>query len=454
MKDESKTKKQLIDELTSLRRQVSKLEESGNERARMQAELERIRERFFLLSLAANDAVHDWDLVRDELWCNEVMQKLFGLEETVGDPWGWWMHVMHPDDRGRMVTAVERLLKSNLEFGSNEYRVQLFDGKYMYIYHRIYVIRDHEGSPVRLMGVATDITKRKQTQNALQKSEELYRILTEKSFAGVYVVQDGNFCFFNSNSISYTGYTSEELIGKESMSLVHPEDREQLKNNAIGMLQGECTLPYEFRVVTKKGKIIWFMETVTSILWNGRRAVLGNCMDLTERKRMEEEIRSVSMMDPLTGLHNRGGFLTLSEQQLKASVRHHRDMLLFFADIDGMKWINDTAGHEEGDRALIEVAGILKETFRASDIIARIGGDEFAILAMDTTEISPEGITARLQTQIDAHNKDRNRLYEISISIGAAYYYHETPCSLDELIVRADRMMYAQKRSKNYCRPH
>ena len=293
-----------------------------------------------------------------------------------------------------------------------------------------------------------EIVERKQAEEALRESEELYRVLAEKSFAGVYVVQDGKFCFFNPTATSYTGYTLDELIGKESMILVHPEDREQLKKDASAMLRGERTLPYEFRVVTREGKIIWFMETVTSIIWNGRPAVLGNCMDLTERKRMEEEIHSLSMTDPLTVLNNRRGFLTLSEQQLKFSDRHQRQMLLFFADLDGLKRINDTLGHEEGDRALIDVAAILKETFRSSDIIARVGGDEFAILAVDATEISPEIIMVRLQNQVDAHNKEGNRRYKISISMGSSYYNPDNPCSLDELMSCADTLMYEEKRRK------
>jgi diguanylate cyclase (GGDEF)-like protein/PAS domain S-box-containing protein len=293
-----------------------------------------------------------------------------------------------------------------------------------------------------------EIVERKQAEEALRESEELYRVLAEQSFAGVYVVQDGKICFFNPTATSYTGYTLDELIGKESMILVHPEDREQLKRDATAMLRGERTLPYEFRAVTREGKIIWFMETVTSIVWDGRPAVLGNCMDLTERKRMEEEIHSLSMTDPLTGLNNRRGFLTFSEQQLKFSDRHQREMLLFFSDLDGMKWINDTLGHEEGDKALIDVASILKETFRVSDIIARVGGDEFAILAIDATGISPEIIMARLQNRVDACNDEGNRRYKISISIGSSYYNPENPCSLDDLMSRADTLMYEQKRSK------
>jgi diguanylate cyclase (GGDEF)-like protein len=196
------------------------------------------------------------------------------------------------------------------------------------------------------------------------------------------------------------------------------------------------------------------METVTSILWGRKRAILGNCMDLSERKRMEEEIHSLSITDSLTGLHNRRGFLTLAEQQLKISNRGEGGMLLFFADLDGMKWINDTMGHEEGDRALTDVAVMLKETFRASDIIARTGGDEFAILTIDTTGISPEIIMTRLQDKVDKHNNERDRRYKISISMGTAYYDPENPCSLDELMSRADKLMYDQKRSKNPSRSH
>ena len=104
------------------------------------------------------------------------------------------------------------------------------------------------------------------------------------------------------------------------------------------------------------------------------------------REKLEEELLSLSITDPLTGLHNRRGFLSLAEQQLKLSDRNKRGMQLYFADLDGLKWINDTLGHEEGDKALIEAATVFKETFRTSDIIARLGGDEYAALAIDITE--------------------------------------------------------------------
>jgi len=178
------------------------------------------------------------------------------------------------------------------------------------------------------------------------------------------------------------------------------------------------------------------------------RIILLTIEDITERKRMEAEILALSITDQLTGLHNRRGFLSLAEQQLKLAVRNKSEMLLFFADLDGLKWINDTLGHEEGDNALIEVATVFKETFRTSDIIARLGGDEYAVLTVDITEANSEIFTARLQSLIDTRNNQKNQKYRLSISVGCSYYDPENPCSIEELMASADKLMYEQKQNK------
>jgi diguanylate cyclase (GGDEF)-like protein len=147
-------------------------------------------------------------------------------------------------------------------------------------------------------------------------------------------------------------------------------------------------------------------------------------------------------------VHNRRGFITLSEQQVKMAERTKKDILLFFADLDKMKLINDTLGHQEGDKALIELATILKEVFRQSDIIGRIGGDEFAILAIDTTNETRETLINRLHNTLDDCNKTEGRNYQLSLSIGTAHYNPETPSTLDELMAQADTLMYEEKRGK------
>ncbi len=170
--------------------------------------------------------------------------------------------------------------------------------------------------------------------------------------------------------------------------------------------------------------------------------------EIIERKRMEEDIRKMSFRDELTGLYNRRGFITLGEQQLKLWGRTKKRALLFFADLDGMKWINDTLKHKEGDKALIKAASIINETFRSSDIIARIGGDEFAVLAINSKEIDPVNIIKRFQKRIDKYNNQADSKYKLSISIGSSFYDPENPSSIDELMAGADKLMYEQKKNK------
>lgn len=166
-------------------------------------------------------------------------------------------------------------------------------------------------------------------------------------------------------------------------------------------------------------------------------------------KRMAAEINALSITDHLTGLYNRRGFITLAEQHLKLAERTKMmEMLLLFADLDKMKSINDNLGHEKGNKALIEVASILKEVFRESDIIARVGGDEFAVLGIGATMNDWVVIESRLQQQVDLHNAVENRDYNISLSFGIASTDLENHYSIDELMSRADTLMYEHKRSK------
>lgn len=132
---------------------------------------------------------------------------------------------------------------------------------------------------------------RRLAEESLRHSESLFRTLAEKSFAGIYVVQDGQFKYVNANAASYAGYTLEELTGKKSDSIVHPDDREDVKKHARAMLRGESSSPHEFRIVTKSGNIRWIIETVTSIYYGGKPAILGNSMDITEQRHMREALR-------------------------------------------------------------------------------------------------------------------------------------------------------------------
>jgi diguanylate cyclase (GGDEF)-like protein/PAS domain S-box-containing protein len=180
--------------------------------------------------------------------------------------------------------------------------------------------------------------------------------------------------------------------------------------------------------------------------------VIEDFRDITERKRMEEKLRALSITDELTGLYNKRGFLNMVRQQLKVSRRQQRGLLLFFIDLDHMKWINDTLGHNSGDHALVETAGLLNRTFRTSDILGRIGGDEFAIVAIDASPSGKETIMERLKQNLEELNSTGKRDYALSLSVGAVHYDPDELCTIDEMIARADSAMYEDKRSKKLLR--
>ncbi|MGH7633576.1 MAG: diguanylate cyclase domain-containing protein, partial [Gemmatimonadaceae bacterium] len=172
-----------------------------------------------------------------------------------------------------------------------------------------------------------------------------------------------------------------------------------------------------------------------------------------ERHQLHVALHAMALLDDLTGLYNRRGFQALGKQQMKIADRTRKRLSHLFVDVDGLKSINDRFGHREGDLMLLETAELLRNTFRESDLIARIGGDEFLVLAMDVGSPSQEQWTARLEEQLRSHNARPARRYPLSLSLGFAYYDPEFPCALSDLLDRADTLMYEQKRRKRRLSP-
>jgi diguanylate cyclase (GGDEF)-like protein/PAS domain S-box-containing protein len=168
-----------------------------------------------------------------------------------------------------------------------------------------------------------------------------------------------------------------------------------------------------------------------------------------ERKRLEEEIRSLSLTDELTGLNNRRGFVHLAEQELKLAHRNNRPMLLFFGDVDHLKLINDSLGHAQGDIALKEISAILKDSFRDADIMARIGGDEFVVLTLDDSRENADALTRRVEAALEVCNQQPDRAYQLTLSLGVAHYDPASPTTLEDLLAKADSQMYLQKQSRH-----
>lgn len=184
--------------------------------------------------------------------------------------------------------------------------------------------------------------------------------------------------------------------------------------------------------------------------YSGRISKMVQSMEheISQRKLKENDLLAISLTDDLTGLNNRRGFLTLATQYLKMINRYKSNTFLFYFDVDRFKQVNDTYGHREGDKVLIDIAKILKKSYRDSDIIARIGGDEFVVLPVGLQEFDPQIIIKRLDDNFDELNSKNNRDYNISISVGIADYDPDNPCSIEELLDRADKLMYENKKSK------
>lgn len=306
------------------------------------------------------------------------------------------------------------------------------------------------GKPAGIQGIARNITKRKRAEALLRESEERYRELFENANDLVYTHDlKGNFTSLNHAGERITGYTREEALGLNIAQVVVPKflrtAREMIERKATD----DVTTRYELEIFAKDGRRIPLEVSTRVIVKNGQpTGVQGIARDITERRRAEETLRSLSLIDDLTGLYNRRGFLALAEQQMKLAQRTGHGFTLVFADLDGLKKINDTYGHHEGDRTLVRAAEVLKKSFRESDIVARLGGDEFTILAIDDYDALARRVTARLEERLEESNASEEADYKLSLSFGEIHFDPESTLSLEELLTRADHVMYEQKQNK------
>jgi diguanylate cyclase (GGDEF)-like protein len=168
--------------------------------------------------------------------------------------------------------------------------------------------------------------------------------------------------------------------------------------------------------------------------------------EIAERKKVQEALMQLSLTDSLTGILNRRGFFFQVEQEIKLSSRLKTHSILMFADVDGLKKVNDTYGHAAGDEMIINAANVLRSVFRSSDVISRLGGDEFAAFTMETTDA--EFIRSRIIKAIHDFNSTHNYPYTLSISIGFVELEAHPSVCLDDLVKRADEAMYEDKQAK------
>ncbi|HPS57273.1 MAG TPA: PAS domain S-box protein [Spirochaetota bacterium] len=310
-------------------------------------------------------------------------------------------------------------------------------------------LRNNEKKFLGYLGIVHDISERKRAEEALLESEMKFRNLTETALDTIITI-DMNGIITYANPAARALYAGKDIVGLLLKDILPPGFAAQQKLIFESVRQGFSEpLSYETKIRLPEFDHPRYFDIKTSTLFNHGEpsGVLFIARDATERRRIEGEIRLMAIVDTLTGLFNRRGFITLAEQQIKASGREKKKLLLFYIDLDGLKTINDTYGHEEGDLVLKKTAVILRKTFRESDIIARLGGDEFAVLVTDSEEL-PDVVLKRLKSRTDEENSAQDLPYRLSMSIGIADYNPLAPCSIDDLMSRADRIMYDRKKVK------
>ncbi|HLZ12299.1 MAG TPA: GGDEF domain-containing protein [Candidatus Acidoferrum sp.] len=181
-------------------------------------------------------------------------------------------------------------------------------------------------------------------------------------------------------------------------------------------------------------------------LFKFRELLLDAAHSVFARWKVLHELRTIALTDELTSLYNRRGFLLLGMHYLRVAIRNSQPLCLYFADVDGLKAVNDSCGHVQGDALLVACGEVLKMTFRESDIIARIGGDEFAVLAQGGTSESRDAVLNRLQSSVDILNRSVLAPSQLSVSVGVARFDPLNPVALAELLSIADRELMARRR--------
>jgi diguanylate cyclase (GGDEF)-like protein/PAS domain S-box-containing protein len=347
--------------------------------------LENIEEGFFEVDLAGNFT-----------FFNPATCKLLGYskEEMIGMNYRQYTDQNTAKDVFRTFNSVYKTGITKREFN---WLIIRKDRSRRYVEASVSLKKDAAGKPVGFQGFTYDITERIQAEfekeaalEALRESEEKYRSILENIQEAYFEVDlKGNFTFFNDSLCRLTGWSRESLRGT---NYTHFSDQEnsrivfQAFNNVYRT--GQPTQGFDWLIVRKDGTKRYIEASISLKKDHSGKPVgfKGVIRDITDRKRIEQELNYMATHDALTGLPNRLMFNQLLNQAIQSSKRHKKQLAVFFIDLDRFKIINDTIGHEAGDQLLQEIARRFRSSLRAVDVVGRLGGDEFVILIEDFTD--------------------------------------------------------------------
>ena len=390
------------------------------------------------------------------VYVSQLYQKLTGYSEAelIGT---YSLNNIYPDDREMVREEAIKCLKEN-RLEPYEYRFVNKKGDVMWVWETITPIVYKEDRAT--LGSFMDITERKQAESqreamleALRQSEEKYRSILESIQEGYFEVDlNGNFTFCNNSMSRLTGCSKEELLGMNYKQFTNEENIKEVLQAFNEVYDTGEPFKFDWQIIRRSGSEGFIEASVTlkKDLSGKPIGFKGMIRDITERKRIEQQINYMATHDALTGLPNRLMFSQLLNHAIRSAQRHGKQLAVLFIDLDRFKTINDSLGHEAGDRLLKEMARRFRKSLRAVDIVGRLGGDEFIILTDEVDELNQVAnvahklLTTVIQPMVLAGEECR-----ITASIGISIYPRD---GNDEqsLMKNADVAMYfAKEEGKN-----
>ncbi|MBW2305481.1 MAG: GGDEF domain-containing protein [Deltaproteobacteria bacterium] len=280
-------------------------------------------------------------------------------------------------------------------------------------------------------------------------SRELgFQTLVERSLEGMMIIQENRVRYANPMMLEFIGVSESEMMGRNVMDMVHPDDRAAMKDHIQECLQDlSSQKPHELRVLKKSGGIIYLEALCILTDYHSQPALLVTCRDITNRKRQEERIQELIITDNLTGLFNRRHLYNELNAEIQRARRQGSPLSLIMIDIDSFKHYNDTCGHIEGDRVLVRLAEVIRRFKRRYDSAFRYGGEEFVVICPGIDGKQAMNVSERLRNEFQKERfaSGKNGFIEVTISLGVANL--KAGDSTESFIKHADEAMYISKRN-------
>jgi len=293
------------------------------------------------------------------------------------------------------------------------------------------------------------VTKKKAAAKAVD-NDDLYKDIVLSTNTLIWRTDtEGRLTFLSPLWSKGYGYDDSSMLGKPLSDFLMSQAAEHYINAFRNCLIGGSITGLETTFLSRNGdEIDLAMNMVPVYDAEDIVGTQGSAFDVTEQKHADEMLQYISAKDELTGLYNLHTFMSMTEQQIKSALREKKDMLIIYAGVDGMEAINGIQGRESGDSVLVDVADILRKTFREADILARSGGDEFIISTLVSSKDHDTLIIDRLNASIHEYNVSKGDDILLSVSFGAAFHDPENPGSINEVLSQADEKMHDVKESK------